>query len=250
MGDAPSFSMSSRAGMVATGEISPGPKYAPHHVSPRGEGPMGNTGLLYAFGSETRFGFDGTLGPGPGTYPLGTSIGNSTKVGFGTARQRDQTQTNRGQAFLSEGHHKSVNHGLHSPGPLKYAIEGTIGAVSGISSMPCSPRYSMRSRVPDLGKKGPGAQIGPAPSAYVLPSSLGSQPISMRPSSNSFSFQKSMRTTPQSDYKKHRHTGKGFERANYGVHSPGPCKYETRTPRGSRDKMAPSYSFGTDERLC
>ena len=80
LGDAPSYSMSSRAGIVTTGEVSPGPMYAPHHISARGEGPMGDTGLQYGFGSDLRFPFDGSLGPGPGMYPIGGSMGTSIKV--------------------------------------------------------------------------------------------------------------------------------------------------------------------------
>eukprot|EP00965_Chrysotila_dentata_P211671 6186585-Pleurochrysis_carterae.AAC.8 len=35
-----------------------------------------------------------------------------------------------------------------------------------------------------------------------------------------------------------------------GLHSPGPCNYETRTPRGSRERSAPGFRFGSDDRFA
>jgi len=254
LGDAPMYSLSPRSAVPKAAEISPGPIYSTRVLTPRSEGSFGDQSAKFGFGTQGRLGTALGVGPGPGSYTSHTSIGLATKIGIGTARQREYRERTRGNCFVSESHASKSNYGMHSPGPLHYTIEdnGATGNLSSRSVEPNSPRYSMRARLSDPANATNRARTAnqtPAPSAYTKPSSFGGQTQSGNPSSSAFSSGNSCRETPEDNIHATPFAGKGHARENLGVHSPGPCKYETRTKRGSRDPAAPGFSFGSEGRF-
>ena len=152
--------------------------------------------------------------------------------------------------FISEKHAAHTNLGVHSPGPLKYNQQDLSGIAAGNSTThPNSPRYTIRGHVCKLGASSQDEkQPRPGPGVYETPSSFGSQTHSARPSSCSFSFSQQTRPHEKKDLGKSAYMGKDMETPNFGLHSPGPCTYETRSKRGSREPAAPSFSFGSESR--
>ena len=194
-----------------------------------------------------------------GQYEAPSSLGEvpvypkAPKFGFNKAKQREQClapDAGTRNAFLSEKHAVHTNKGVHSPGPLKYNQQDLSGIAQPSTTHPNSPRYTIRGHVCKLGASKPeDLKNQPGPGLYEQPSSFGSQTHSARPSSCSFSFSHSTRPKP-AEMGKSGYLGKDMESGNFGLHSPGPCTYETRSKRGSREPAAPAFSFGGESRWC
>ena len=84
---------------------------------------------------------------------------------------------------------------------------------------------------------------------------FGIQNHSARGTAASFSFGTSERHRPELHPKKTVYIGKDYERQNWGIHSPGPSKYEIQNTVGStavvpQYKNSPAFSFATESRFA
>lgn len=256
LGDAPSYTLAARRRNEGKGvEASPGPIYTPRSLTATSHGPVGDA-PKYGFGSQQRFCELKGTGPAPGHYTMTSTVGTAPptvhgapKISFGLQAQRESTEKTQGNVYISEYHAKESNFAMHSPGPLKYNIEDTLGVYSMDTMQPNSPRYSMRSRLGAAKAPGRDPANLPGPAAYNKPSAFGDQPDSSQPSASAFSFGKSVRVRPEINPSAAPFLGKEMAFAYSGVASPGPCKYDTRTPRGSKERATPSYAFGREDRF-
>ena len=93
----------------------------------------GETQPSWVFGSTKRFQYDhvkrAANSPGPGQYGYSTGVGrqslstrqSSPNFGFGTSDRSHQAKV-----YMSPEHEK-MNHGLQSPGPATYGLNGSVG---------------------------------------------------------------------------------------------------------------------------
>jgi len=183
----------------------------------------------------------------------GTLMGDAPKFSFGTSAQRVASELSRGNRFISKEHATKSNYAVHSPGPLVYKVQDSLGQSMVGSGAPNSPRYSMR---PRLAGRGNGTDAGidqPGPGTYVQSPSFGAQVNSARASASSFSFGTSTRTRPELQPKKTQYIGKDYERQNWGINSPGPAIYDTKHTVGQAPlqyKSQPAFSFGSESRFA
>lgn len=260
--DAPKYTMAKRTAHVKCGQNSPGPMYSPRttrsgtHLCDLGgsfDAPQ------YTFGTSRAAAIFNTV-PGPGCYEAPGSLDEvpvypkAPTFGFSKAKQREESlnhEVGTRNPFVSEQHAARTNLGVHSPGPLKYNQQDLSGIAHTSHTHPNSPRYTIRGHVCKIGGSNPkDHKHQPGPGMYDQPSSFGSQTHSARPSSKCFSFSHMTRPSQQKEQSKGSYMGKAMESQNYGAHSPGPCTYETRSKRGSREPNAPSFSFGAESRFC
>ena len=260
----PKFSMAAKTAILRGGQMSPGPKYSPRttragvHINDPAEKESFDA-PKFTFGTSRLPARHNKI-PGPGQYESPSSLGEvpvypkAPNFGFNKAKQREQClspEAGTRNAFLSEKHAVHTNKGVHSPGPLKYNQQDLSGIAQPSTTHPNSPRYTIRGHVCKLGASNQkDLQNRPGPGLYETPSSFGSQTHSAHPSSCSFSFSHQNRPHEQKDLGKSAYMGKEMESGNFGLHSPGPCTYETRSKRGSREPAAPAFSFGGESRWC
>jgi len=263
LGDAPCYSMGARKTVPKPDDASPGPVYSPRCITPRSSGPIGDA-PEYGFGSSKRF-EPGTSGdPGPGKYNQvstrvgGSLLGDAPKYGFGTASQRVASEMARGNRFISKEHATKANYAVHSPGPLAYTLQDGVGVVLSGAGGLNSPRYTMRPRLVSYQPSGTNSTSAgvdqPGPGKYNSSMAFGSQVHSARNTAAQFSFGTSVRHRPEEKPKKTQYIGKDYERQNWGIHSPGPSKYNTKATLGKdtapQYKQSPAFAFGSEDRFC
>jgi len=258
LGDAPCYSMGARKAVPKPDDASPGPVYSPRILTPASRGPVGDA-AQYSFGSSKRFEPGTSKEPGPGQYSQtstrvgGTLIGDAAKYGFGTSSQRPAGDLSRGQRFISKEHAGKANYAVHSPGPLVYELKDNFGTVLSGTGAPNSARYTMRPRLEGYQPAGPGVDQ-PGPGKYNSSMAFGQQVQSARNSAASYGFGTSERHRPELHPKKTAYIGKDYERQNWGIHSPGPSKYDTKHSIGPtvapQYKASPSFSFGGENRFA
>merc|ERR1719440_2399793 len=117
--------MGARKAVPKPDDASPGPVYSPRMITPTASGPIGDA-PEFSFGSSKRFEPGASSEPGPGQYDQistrigGSMLGDAPKYGFGTAQQRVESNSPRGNRFISKEHANKANYAVHSPGPLAY----------------------------------------------------------------------------------------------------------------------------------
>jgi len=264
LGDAPMYTMGARKDVVKPDDASPGPIYSPRLITPAASGPIGDA-PEFSFGSSQRFEAGLSGAPGPGQYDQistrigGSMLGDAPKFGFGTAMQRVDNTAARGNRFISKEHANKANYAVHSPGPLAYTRQDGLGIVLAGTGDPNSPRYSMRPRLVGYQPSGTAASSAgvdqPGPGSYNASMAFGQQVHSARNSSASFSFGTSERHRPELRPKKTMYIGKDYERQNWGIHSPGPSRYDTKSTIGHQAvtpqyKASSAFAFGSEDRFA
>lgn len=125
-----------------------------------------------------------------------------------------------------------------TPGIAWPQLKLGIGSDTEKATAPTSPRYSFRhrfqARVPDYA-------FTPGPSDYTMPTKTRGAAFSIGSSSHPKPF--TQEGLLQSVYISKEHAEE-----NKGVHSPGPTTI-SNPRRGSRERRAPSFSFGSDDRF-
>lgn len=160
--------------------------------------------------------------------------------GFGSA-----DRANLAKVFLTPEHSKS-DYGKNSPGPI-YELKSSIGKQSS-SKCGSSPLFSFgtadRFNKP---KTGPGQAV-PGPGAYQCPSSLGTQADSTKGSAADHGFGSSTRHHQEKVF-----LSEESAKVNYGVGSPGPSAYNSRSSVGkqasSKNETSPTWAFSSEERF-
>ena len=260
--------MGARKAVPKPDDQSPGPVYSPRQITPRASGPLGDA-PEFSFGSSKRFDGYHSGAPGPGQYDQlstrvgGSMLGDAPKFGFGTSAQRMSGVGGKGQRFISKEHSSKSNYAVHSPGPLAYTSNQPLGSTLVGASGPNSPRYTMRPRLVGYQPSGTSAagtsvdQPGPGTYNSAGGVSFGQQVSSARNTAASFSFGTSVRHRPELNPKKTVYMGKDYERQNWGIHSPGPSVYNTKSAIGNNGgsatgsyKASPAFSFGGEDRFC
>ena len=259
LGEGPQYTLRSRAAMPRSAAQSPGPVYSPRSLTPRSDRPMGEYGSgapAYTMGVTRRIEEGKGAAPGPGTYSArhnqhgtGISLGDAPSFGFGTSAQRPPTHQARGARYVSEEMAKRSTFGLHSPGPMMYSPRDNNGHTS--------PRYSFRPRLPNYNTAGAEAdsQHKPGPGTYAHAGSFGRQTLSAFRSGGSFGMGTSTRPQPDQPGKA-LYLGKGLDKSNFGIHSPGPMVYGAKSTIGasvntnSKYGNASAFSFGSEDRFA
>ena len=187
---------------------------------------------------------------GPGSYDMPAGVGlqvSSSKqtqpmFGFGSAG-RDHVA----KVFVSEEHNKSL-HGLDSPGPQVYKLQGAVGKQS-LSSRAEQPAWVFASSDRFKYEHVKRAATSPGPGAYSLNQSVGSQVMSTKTSSPMPGFGTSNRDQMNKLYISTEH-----EKALSGNNSPGPSNYNMPESTGrqplSKYSSMPSWGFGTSSRCA
>ncbi len=142
-----------------------------------------------------------------------------------------------------------------------YKLQDGLGTTLSGTGQPNSPRYTMRPRLAGYTPSGttvaPSGGVvmdQPGPGKYNAMTSFGVQPHSARNTAAAFSFGTSERHRPELHPKKTVYLGKDYERQNWGIHSPGPSKYDTKHTIGNgtgvpQYKASPAFSFGAESRF-
>ena len=120
-----------------------------------------------------------------------------------------------------------------------------------------SPRYSFRPRLPNYNTAGAEAdsQHKPGPGTYAHAGSFGRQTLSAFRSGGSFGMGTSTRPQPDQPGKA-LYLGKGLDKSNFGIHSPGPMVYGAKSTIGasvntnSKYGNASAFSFGSEDRFA
>jgi len=163
--------------------------------------------------------------------------------GFGSS-----DRANLAKVFLSAEHAK-VDFGKNGPGPI-YDLKSSFGRQDS-SKMRSGALFSFgtadRFQKPSADRAKRQTAV-PGPGAYAAASSIGRMVDSTRESAAQFGFGSSTRD----------HAAKVFlsaeqAKVNFGLNSPGPSAYNTRSGVGpqysSRNETAPIYGFGSEERF-
>eukprot|EP00967_Tisochrysis_lutea_P128316 scaffold219369_cov34-Tisochrysis_lutea.AAC.2 len=104
--------------------------------------------------------------------------------------------------------------------------------------MPTSPRYSFRER---FKSRAPDSAFQPGPADYDKPSTSRGPAHAIGKSSHPKPFN-------PDGIRRSVFISKEHSEENKGVYGPGPITI-SNPGRGSRERRAPSFSFGTDERF-
>uniref|UniRef100_A0A7S0RZR0 Uncharacterized protein n=1 Tax=Chlamydomonas leiostraca TaxID=1034604 RepID=A0A7S0RZR0_9CHLO len=220
--------------------VSPGPIYMP-----RKDGvSMLTSPLTHRFGKQfpgSRFEAGAELAsnhphwnPGPGQYePASLANGrlrqpglDAPKTVFGSATKLVTPQSNfSGTVFVSHGHSRRENVGVHSPGPAAYSPDTspTRAAAADFTMGKKAPSYF------DL-YLDPQRQTSPGPVYVPKIKTWGTDPRA--------TFGKAPpRWEPETNYAAAPFLTKRHERVNQGVHSPGPGVY---SPEASKPTHVPT----------
>lgn len=164
----------------------------------------------------------------------------SPAFGFGSSGRAHQAKV-----FMSPEHAK-MNYGQVSPGPSAYSLKSAVGTQPN-SKKPSYPSWVFGTADRFVYEKR--AMTTPGPGAYHQQSAFGGQSNSRRQSMPLFGFGSSGR----------QHTSKVFvsedhaKNNNFGMASPGPNVYNSKTSVGRQDQSkntsAPSWVFGSASRF-
>jgi len=232
---------------------SPGP--AVYSLTPAvGDQPDGRnpTAPKWVFGTNERFmGASKDGYPGPGSYDFQRSVGaqvsskNTSQpiYGFGSSTREHLQKT-----FITEEHNKAL-HGLNSPGPATYLLNGSVGNQndSKKASEPTWVFGTGQRFVYDHVKR---AAASPGPGAYAATNAVGTQVASTKPTTPRFGF-----GTSDRDHQAKVFISSEHAKATGGKDAPGPGQYPIHAMTGqtlqdSRQYTASSWGFGTSERFA